>query len=583
MSSVLPVAKRAHVFRVVEKIWRAHRAQFVKVVVLFTLASVASLAPPRLMGLLVDRLRAGMDAADVGMFGAAMLASVVVQALFILWGTHTAYRLGEVVFARLREDFLERAVRLPLGVLERGGTGELLTRTTQDITAVSNLIRKALPESFVAAVTVVLILVAATITSPLIAPVFVLAVPILVPLMRWYLARAVGVYQRLSETWGPIFSSIDETANGARAVEALRLAEARSQSMDAALASHWIAAVDRIRLRQRLLPWSNLAFAVPVFASLAWGGWLALHDYVSIGDVVSVTLFAVALVTPLEALIGWSDEVQQGGVSFARVLGVSEVRSADEGDAIPATRDVALVNVRFGYRADREVLHGVSLELVPGERLAMVGTSGAGKSTIARLLAGLDDPTSGRAMVGGVDAGRIAPGRRRREVMLVSQESHIFGATLRENVVLAHPDASDEEVRAALAATGALGWIDALEEGWDTIVGIGGHPLVGAQEQQVALARVVLADPHTVILDEATSAMDPTAARDLEAAVSAALRGRTVVAIAHRLFTAFDADRIAVVEAGRLVELGSHADLLAAGGRYAELWHAWRDDGAAPA
>lgn len=580
-AGTIPVATSTRVRAALATIWRGHRATFVLVIVLFGASAVAGLAPPRLVGLLIDRLTAGAGAGEVALYCGAMLACALVQGALVLFATRTSSVLGERVFATLREDFMESALALPMSMLEKGGTGELVTRTTQDISSVSATVRRALPESLVAGVTVVLTLVAAALTSPLIAPVYLLAVPILVVAMRWYMKRAVRVYERLGATYGPIFASINETASGARAVEALGLAGSRERSMHAAMASHWLAAVGRIQLRQVMLPWTNLAFAVPVFASLAWGGWLALHGTVSIGTVVSMTLFASALVAPLEALIGWTDELQKGFVSFARVLGVSEVHeSATDAGASPSSNEVELRDVRFAYREGHEVVHGVSLSVVPGERLAMVGASGAGKSTLARLLAGIDVPSSGRALIGGVDVGDVPLDRRRREIMLVSQESHVFATSILENVQLARGDAADDEVREALATTGAIGWIDALPDGWHTRVGTKGHALSGAQEQQLALARVVLADPHTLILDEATSAMDPTAARDLEAALDAALRGRTVIAIAHRLYTAYDADRIAVVDAGRIVEFGTHDELVARGERYAELWNAWSDDGA---
>ena len=580
-TAVLPTASRAHVRAAVLGIWRERRPRFVAVILLFGVSALVGVAPPRLMGLLVDRLTAGTTPAEIALLCGGMLLCALAQGVLIVFATRAAAVLGEEVFARLRDDFMSSAVMLPIGLVERGGTGDLVTRTTQDIGSVSETVRRALPESAIAGVTVVLTLTAAVVTAPVIAPVFLLGVPILVVVMRWYLRRAVGVYERMGESYGPVFASINETAGGARTVEALSLAASRVASMDAALAVRWRAQLARIRLRQVMLPWSNLAFALPVFASLAWGGWLVIDGAIPIGTVVTATLYAAALVAPLEALVSWTDEVQKGYVSFARILGVSELRDqSTDASAEPDGRTIELRDVSFSYRAGHEVVHDVSLRLVPGERLAIVGASGAGKSTIARLLAGLDEPSAGRALLGGVDVGRVPLETRRGEILLVSQEGHIFATSILENVRLAHVDASDRQVRDALATVGALTWIDELEAGWDTEVGAGGRALTGSQEQQLALARVVLADPHTVILDEATSAMDPRAARDLEAGFAAAMAGRTVVAIAHRLYTAYDADRIAVVDDGRVIEVGSHDELLAAGGAYAQLWNAWRAEGA---
>ncbi|MDQ0645995.1 ABC-type multidrug transport system fused ATPase/permease subunit [Microbacterium natoriense] len=588
----LPTATSRDVWSALGGLWRRNRGRLVLIVVLFGAAAIAALAPPRLFGVLVDALGREATAADIALLCCAMLASVVVQAALLLAATRTALVLGEDVFRDVRDEFMRNALRLPIGVIERGGTGELVTRTTQDIRALGGTVRDAIPQALIAAVTVTLTVVAALLVAPPVVPVYLLALPLLVVVMRWYVRLAPRVYRHLGESYGPMFASVHETASGARTVESLGLQEARNRSMDESIAAHWVTALARIRLRQVMLPWSNLAFAIPVFASLAWGGWLAIEGHMSIGAVVTVTLYASALVAPMETLIGCTDELQRGFVSFARVLGVGRMpdpeapadrapRERGAAGSLTASETVELRDVCFSYRAGREVLHGVTLRVVDGERLAVVGPSGAGKSTLARLIAGLDHPSSGTVTVGGVDITGLDPARRRQAALLVTQESHIFATSIRDNVLLARPDADDRSLRAALDTVGASGWIDAFDEGWHTEVGVGGQPLTGAQEQQLALARVVLADPGTIVLDEATSAMDPRAARDLESALAAALSGRTVIAIAHRLSTAHDADRIAVVDGGRLVALGAHERLLADGGAYAELWAAWSDDGGA--
>ena len=222
--------------------------------------------------------------------------------------------------------------------------------------------------------------------------------------------------------------------------------------------------------------------------------------------------------------------------------------------------------MRFSYVEGRDVLHGVDLDVGVGERIAMVGPSGAGKSTLGRLLAGIHPPRTGSVTVGGVGLVELPLDDLRGHVALVTQEHHVFVGTLRENLALAAPPgAGEDEIRAALAAVDALDWVDALPDGLDTVVGSGGRALTAAQAQQIALARLVLADPHTLVLDEATSLIDPRAARHLERSLAAVLDGRTVIAIAHRLFSAHDADRVAVVEDGMISEFGSHDELVAAG------------------
>jgi len=246
---------------------------------------------------------------------------------------------------------------------------------------------------------------------------------------------------------------------------------------------------------------------------------------------------------------------------------------------VPADEKLDAEDVRFSYIEGRDVLHGVDLDVGVGERIAMVGPSGAGKSTLGRLLAGIHPPRTGRVTVGDVGLVELPLDDLRGHVALVTQEHHVFVGTLRENVVLARPGSSDSAIRAALEAVDAWEWVAALPEGLDTVVGSGGRSLTPAQAQQVALARLVLADPHTLVLDEATSLIDPRAARHLERSLAAVLEGRTVIAIAHRLFSAHDADRVAVVEDGVISELGSHDELVAAGGSYAALWESWHGKG----
>lgn len=261
---------------------------------------------------------------------------------------------------------------------------------------------------------------------------------------------------------------------------------------------------------------------------------------------------------------GWSAD-EPGGASGESGLGEPE---SDE-NVLRAS------DVRYAYREGRDVLHGVSLTVRPGERLAVVGPSGAGKSTLGRLLAGIHGPRTGSVTVGGVPLVELPLDELRGQVALVTQEHHVFKGTIRDNLIIARPDAADSAVVAALKAVDALDWVLDLPDGLDTEVGSGGHAVSPAQAQQLALARLVLADPHTLVLDEATSLIDPRAARDLERSLAAVLEGRTVIAIAHRLYTAHDADRVAVVEDGRITELGSHDELVAAGGSYAALWRSW--------
>jgi ABC-type multidrug transport system fused ATPase/permease subunit len=293
------------------------------------------------------------------------------------------------------------------------------------------------------------------------------------------------------------------------------------------------------------------------------------------------------LIDPVDRIVSYLDELQMGSASLARLLGVALVPDDRETTgAEPQDEHHEADDVRFAYVDGRDVLHGIDLDVQVGERIAMVGPSGAGKSTLGRLLAGIHPPRTGEVTVGGVGLVELPLSDLRGHVALVTQEHHVFVGTLRENLALAvvpeerasrstPPGADDDQIRAALDAVDALEWVDQLPDGLDTVVGSGGRALTAPQAQQVALARLVLADPHTLVLDEATSLIDPRAARHLERSLAAVLHGRTVIAIAHRLFSAHDADRVAVVEDGVISELGSHDELVAAGGSYAALWDSW--------
>jgi ABC-type multidrug transport system fused ATPase/permease subunit len=580
VKQLLPIADGPAVRRYAVALSRRYPRQLGVAVLLHVLAAVAGLAAPRFIGNLVEDVATGTTTATVDKTVAAIACFLVLQTVLTRYARFLSYALGEKVLANLREDFVEQSLALPVSTVERAGTGDLLTRASRDIEALGWSVRFAVPETIIALVTTVFtvgacVLVGAWVLAPL-----VVAVPVLWGATRWYLRRAKAGYLRESASYAAINSSVAETAEGARTVEALGLEHRRLDRIDADIAEAYAAERYTLSLRQIWFPAVEIGYLLPTIATLLFGGWLHSRGQASLADVTAATLYVQALIDPVDRLISWLDELQVGGASLARLLGVAAV--PDDRNVTgrePADEQIVASGVRFPY-TDRDVLTGIDLDVSPGERVAMVGPSGAGKSTLGRLLAGIHPPRLGTVTVGEVEMSELPLDDLRGHVALVTQEHHVFVGTIRDNLALAIDDlGSDERLRGALSAVDALEWVDALPAGLDTVVGSAGHQLTPAQAQRIALARLVLADPHTLVLDEATSLIDPRSARHLERSLAAVLHGRTVVAIAHRLFTAHDADRVAVVEDGQIAEIGSHDELIESDGSYAALWRSWHGDG----
>ena len=573
-----PVADNDAVFAFFRRLIRRRRGAFATMVVLNGLAAAAALLVPRLLGDLIDRTVSGdTSASGVTSLALVILVVVIAQSLFTFLGQRTSTLFGQDLLASAREYIIDTILRLPLGRVEGASTGDLVTRVTRDVGTMSRSVQYGVPMAIISLLTVSLSIVAMLLNSLLLAVPALLLIGSSMFQVRRYLVRAQKCYIAEGATYSRINTTLTETVEGARTVEALGLTATRVDAGDDDIALSAQAERYGMTLRNLLFSVIDVAFNAPRVVTLLVGGYGYAQGWVTFGEITAAVLYVEALSGPLDRLVGEVDRLQVGAASTSRLLGIAQVPpDRIAGDARPDGPDLVGQDLRFAYREGHDVLHGVDLTLRTGERLAIVGPSGSGKSTLGRLLSGINGPRTGSVTIGGVELTSLPLESLRTEVALVTQEHHVFVGSVRDNILLAREDSGDDAVWDALAAVGSADWVRRLPAGLDTMIGSGQQALTPAQAQQIALARLIIADPHTLVLDEATSLIDPRTARTLEGSMNSLLSGRTVVAIAHRLHTAHDADRIAVVIDGRIAELGSHHELVEReNGEYAALWRAW--------
>jgi ATP-binding cassette, subfamily B, bacterial len=564
--------------RRIDPILRPHRRLIVIAGLAMIGATAVSLAAPLLAKVAIDRGIERHDAHVIDVVALVYLVLVVIRPVLERVIVLASARAGERFMGDLRVAAYEKLQELSMPFFEETRAGVLVSRLTADVQTLTTFTRLVLVEVVGSVLLFVVTLVILVTLSPLLSLVMLVSVPILVWSSLRYGKRSRPAFLALRDRVADTMSSLQEGLTGVRVVQSFSREDERYASY-------------RVRSRAQVSAWRRIslvnigffpmiAFAqsLALSAVLVFGGYLHRHGRVSVGTVVAFALYLISLFDPVARLGDWFSEFQSGRAALAKIVGLLDtpVTVAGGSTSLPAEGELVADRLTFAYGGSRPAVEGVSLRVGFGEHLALVGATGAGKSTLAKLLVRAYDANEGNVSFGGIDLREAPLDDLRRRLVFVPQEGHLFSGTIAENISLAQPGASDGEVRQALRAIGALERFESLPDGLATDVRSRGVRLSSGERQLVSLARVAIADPAVIVLDEATSSLDPQTEAAVEQALAAVAKGRTVITIAHRLSTAERADRVALMEHGRLIEIASHDELVAQGERYARLWASWQ-------
>jgi ATP-binding cassette subfamily B protein len=556
------------------------RRQYGAAALAVIVSTLITLAGPFLVRYAVD---AGIKKHAYGPLNTAALIFLVlalVKPFVVRAQTLFAAAAGERFLGALRNAAFEKLQALPLGFFEQERAGVLVSRLTSDVQSLTELVREALIEVIGSALQIVLTLAALIFLSPTLAAVSLVALPILVA-SSWSFHHSAGrVYHAIRDRVAETLTAVQEGLAGVRVVQAFRR-ERRTLERYKPRSQAQVRAWRRASfVNIRLFAFLPCAQAIALIAVLLVAASMYRHGSISIGTITAFVLYLVQLFDPIGRFTEWLGDFRQGLAALAKIVGLLEAPNAiaERPDPVelPASGVLALDGVSFGYDGAQPVVRDISLALSPGEHVALVGATGAGKSTLAKLLTRQYDPQRGTISLGGVDLRDASVDSLHCRIVMLPQEGHLFSGTIADNVRVAHPGVSEEDVRAALEKIGALDRFESLPNGLETDVQTRGLRLSAGERQLVGIARVALADPAVIVLDEATSSLDPGTEVLVERALAAVAEDRTVVTIAHRLSTAERADRVVVMEHGRVVEVASHDELVEQGDRYARLWASWQ-------
>jgi ABC-type multidrug transport system fused ATPase/permease subunit len=553
--------------------------------VIVVIENVARLSVPLLVQQGIDHgippIIDGGSARTLMTIVATLCGVVLVQALSRVFFLRRSGRIGQRVLLELRRRVFRHFQRLDIAFHDRYTSGRVVSRSTNDVEAIQDMLETGFDGLITAALTLVgtaILLVALDVRLGLMC---LAAFPILVVLVWWFRNETSKTYRNVRESAALVIVQFVETMTGIKAVQAYRR-EPRNQEIFEDVADRYRAINEKtFKLLAIFMPGVKLVGNLTTGVVLLYGGYRVLHGEMTIGTFAAFLLYLRMFFEPMQEISQFFNTFQSASSALEKLAGVLAERPGIEDPAHPVVLDnvrgdIGFHDVRFSYVPDRPVLPDLSLTVPAGQTVALVGTTGAGKTTIAKLIARFYDPTSGSVTLDGVDLREMTQRELRRHVVMVTQENFMFDGTVADNIRFGRPDATDDEIRAAATAVGANGFIDALPDGYDTDVAKRGGRLSAGQRQLIAFARAFLADPAVLILDEATSSLDIPSERMVQRALQTVLGDRTALVIAHRLSTVQIADRVLVLEHGRVVEDGPPDELIAqSDGRYAALHRAW--------
>ena len=579
MRDLTPPPVERHKLRRLMPYFRPYAGRAVVTVVLMLIVTACGLAVPALAQYAIDH---GITAGDRGVLVLSVAAFVAIGLVGWLAGYYQTYMsswVGERVLLDLRTDTFRHLMRLELGYHERTPTGRTVSRLTNDIEALNQLVTDGVTSLVVNGLTflgVVAILLSYDAKLALLT--FVIFPPLAIgtALFRVYSTRA---YRLTRERIAEVLATLQETLSGIRVVQGFGREEPTKALFRDVNMEYREANMSTIRLSGTYFPGVEYLAGIGTAIILYFGSTRVLDQDMSVGVMVAFIGYLSSFFDPIQQLSQLYNTFQSAMAALEKIFGVLDTRPelTDAPDARPLPRiagDVELRDVTFGYTST-PVLSHIDLHIEAGETVALVGTTGAGKSTLAKLIARFYDPAEGQVLIDGHDLRTVATQSLRDQLSIVPQEGHLFAGSIAENLAFGRPDVSDADIRAAADAVGATDFIEGLPDGFHTVISDRGSGLSAGQRQLISFTRALIADPRLLILDEATSSVDLRTEQRIERALERLLEGRTAIIIAHRLSTIRDADRIVVLEHGRIVEQGTHHELVEAGGRYSELYADW--------